>query len=323
MYYYISNKLIMSSHNKIGSIDAITGEYVIVGLGVKGNKYKCPKCGKGVILADGGINARHYKHKKDTNCSFFNAGETDLHYDGKYKMKHLLLHNTVEIHHTCNICNEIEGFEIPKNDTNKVIIEYAFKHNGDQKYADVALLNKNDNLIAIVEIVNTHKTDEGTRPNPWFEVSSTELCKIDITINECVIMCLRRYTCDDCIELRRLNELKQIERERIYELERPAREERARLDKIERERIYELERPAREEKLRIKQQLLKERIERQKHERELQRQNNILFETFEEYDRRMKTEQPKHYYGYINPQICNCGDPNDLIWYCSNDEHIY
>jgi ribosomal protein S27AE len=317
----------MSSHNKIGSIDANTGEYVIVGLGVKGNKYKCPKCGKGVILADGGINARHYKHKKDTNCSFFNAGETDLHYDGKYKMKHLLLHNTVEIHHKCNICNEIEGFEIPKNDTNKVVIEYAFKHNGDQKYADVALLNKDDILIAIFEIVNTHKTNEGTRPNPWFELSATELCKIDITNNECIITCLRYYTCDDCIEIRRINELKRIERERldelkriererIYELERPAREEKARIKKeerIERERLNELERLAREEKARIKKE-------------ERQRQNDRLLETFEEYDqrmKRMKTEQSNYYYNYIDPQKCNCGNPNDLIWYCDIDEHIY
>jgi ribosomal protein S27AE len=320
----------MSSHNKIGSIDAITGEYVIVGLGVKGNKYKCPKCGKGVILADGGINARHYKHKKDTNCSYFNAGESDLHYDGKYIMKHLLLHNTVEIHHTCNICNEIEGFEIPKNDTNKVVIEYAFKHNGDQKYADVALLNKNDNLIAIVEIVNTHKTGEGTRPNPWFEVSSNEISKIDITINECIINCLREYTCEVCIEKARIEQLKREEKARLDEIEQLKREEKARLDKIERDRIYELERPEREERLRIKKEEQRierqrqiERTERQKQERERQRQTDLLAETFEEYDRRMKTEQPKHYYGYINPQICNCGNPNDLIWNCVIEEHIY
>ena len=52
----------------------------------------------------------------------------------------------------------------------KSIIEYGFKYNGSQKFADVAIIDKNDNLFYIIEVCNTHKTEGKNRPpNKWIE----------------------------------------------------------------------------------------------------------------------------------------------------------
>ena len=57
----------------------------------------------------------------------------------------------------CTYCNDINVNKIPiYNDEHNCIIEYGFKYRGDQKYADVALINKNtDEIIFIFEILTS------------------------------------------------------------------------------------------------------------------------------------------------------------------------
>jgi len=101
----------------------------------------------------------------------------------------------------CNRCNKIDEYEIPEIGENSVIkLEYRFENNGP-KIADVAYLD-NGEIVAIIEIYNTHKTRSEDRPEPWFEIDAETLINMaNINNLTCLnIPCIRNETCDECIE---------------------------------------------------------------------------------------------------------------------------
>lgn len=227
----------MYSHIKLGAINTRTGKYERVLSASKNDKYICPICKKDVLLAQGLINKPHFKHVSNSYCSHYNGGESALHYNGKRLLKDMLENNTIEIHHECIKCKETESFEIPNNTINTVIIEYRFIYDERQRSADVALLNKNGNPIAMFEVLYTHKTKENDRPEPWFEISAVEINELDINNNNYVLNCVRQYFCDECkdqnvIEYKKQQEIYRVAREEQMELDRVAREEQIERDRI-------------------------------------------------------------------------------------------
>jgi len=188
----------------IGAMNKITGEYVYPKIANKQEHYVCPECNKDVIFCNGEIRVRYFRHKFDINpCFYFDKpNETQKHKNGKLLMQKVIENKThVTFSRCCNRCNKIDEYEIPEIGENSVIkLEYRFENNGP-KIADVAYLD-NGEIVAIIEIYNTHKTRSEDRPEPWFEIDAETLINMaNINNLTCLnIPCIRNETCDECIE---------------------------------------------------------------------------------------------------------------------------
>ena len=205
---------------KMGAIKKGTGEYKLVSEGIKKEEYECPECNKEVILRKGEKNRVHYAHKKENKCEYYEKpSESQIHKEGKKLIKRLIEKNWLEIYKECVECREKEYMKIPEYTYDKKVeLECSFKYdisneeineNGTLRIADVAYLNENQEIIWIIEILNTHKTKEEDRPEPWNEIEAKELLKI-VDKDKIKIKCSREYTCEKCnekkyIELNQLN----------------------------------------------------------------------------------------------------------------------
>lgn len=208
---------------KLGAINKESGEYVNVSYALKNNKYICPECESDVILRKGEKNRVHFAHKKDGNCEYYEKPtESQIHKDGKMLIKMLVEKNQLEVYKRCNECNERTEIILPIYENNKtLILEHRFNFDiieeggGILKIADVAYLDENKKIIWICEILNTHKTEEGNRPEPWNEIDAKELLKKKIKEDEKVeINCCRKYICEKCFEKR----YKELDKKDLKEL---------------------------------------------------------------------------------------------------------
>jgi hypothetical protein len=190
--------------SSLGAINKTTGEYVYPKIANKKDKYVCLECNKDVIFCNGEIRVCYFRHKFDINpCSYFDKpNETQIHKNGELLMQKILENKTqVTFSRCCNRCKKNDEYEIPEMGENSVIkLEYRFEYNGP-KIADVAYLD-NGEIVAPIEIYNTHKTRSEDRPEPWFEVDAETLIKManDNSLTCLNIPCIRNETCDECIE---------------------------------------------------------------------------------------------------------------------------
>lgn len=132
----------------------------------------------------------------------------------------------MDIYKECVECKEKIKIILPEYENGKsVILEHSFKFDiieekyleegGLLKIADIAYLDENKKMIWICEILNTHKTEEGNRPEPWNEIDAKELLKKEIKENEKVeLKCCREFTCEKCYEKR----YKELEKKDLKEL---------------------------------------------------------------------------------------------------------
>ena len=207
---------------KLGAINKESGEYENITYASKRIKYKCPECESDVILRKGEKNRVHFAHKKEGNCEYYEKpSESQIHKDGKMLIKMLIEKNQLSVYKNCNKCNEKTEIILPIYENVKsLILEYSFKFDiieekyveegGILKIADIAYLDENKKIIWICEVLNTHKTEEGNRPEPWNEIDAKELLKKKIKENEKVdIKCCRKYTCKRCEE-KRYNEIENL-----------------------------------------------------------------------------------------------------------------
>ncbi len=191
----------------LGALIKDTNKYVYPSIANKNDDFECPDCHRDLILRQGNKRAHHFAHyKTDNPCSYYTKPtETQIHKDAKMLMKTLLHNNThITMSRVCRCCKENEYYEIPnRDDISNIEIEYRFEYNGT-KIADVAFIENNE-IIAIFEICNTHKTDNENRPEPWFEIDAFTLINIANMANICQnkeleIPCIRNELCDKCIE---------------------------------------------------------------------------------------------------------------------------
>jgi|694.fasta_scaffold77331_6 hypothetical protein len=216
----------MKGSLKLGAIDNITKEYVNIACAKKGEKYECPECNGEVILRKGEKNRIHFAHKKESNCEYYeHPSESQIHKDGKMLIKMLIEKNKLEIYKECEECCEKQIMKIPEYTKEKMVkLEYSFRYDlneniikeeGVLRIADIAYINEKEEIIWIIEILNTHKTKEEDRPEPWNEIDAKELLKKDIKENEKVeIKCSRKNTCKKCYEKR----YKELDKKDLKEL---------------------------------------------------------------------------------------------------------
>jgi len=124
----------------------------------KGQKYYCPDCKGELIFKSGSIKRAHFAHKYDPQCCDFHPHpETENHLMAKWKVRDLVnQHKNLHINRTCSECKQSFPQTIPTHGLH-ASLEY-FLTPGFR--ADVAILDNNDNIKAVIEIKETHSVGE-------------------------------------------------------------------------------------------------------------------------------------------------------------------
>lgn len=196
----------MCTNIPLGAYNKYTNEYIYPAIANKLDKYICPDCGNDLILRRGEVRIPHFAHcKSDNPCNYYShPSESQIHKDAKLLLKKLLesgykITITRHCYNHTGPGEENDIYEIPTvDDTTKIMLEYRFNYNGP-KIADVAFIDDNK-PICLFEICNTHRTLEGDRPEPWFEINALDIIQL---ANQCTnhiinIQCIRRTQCEDC-----------------------------------------------------------------------------------------------------------------------------
>lgn len=189
------------SRNDFGALLKTTGDYVHPNDAVKGKEYICVGCKNKVIVKKGEIRKHHFAHHVENNvCTYHNhPSESEIHKEAKYRFASIIGKMEIIINWKCSLCNESDSqtqYEIIKNESDDIIIEYPKNNN---RY-DIAIIN-NDDIKCVIEICFTNKTTT-FRPEPWFEIDANDFLKAysDIKNNKIILNCIRgkcRY-CKKC-----------------------------------------------------------------------------------------------------------------------------
>ena len=163
----------------------------------KDKKYSCIGCKKDMIVKEGNINKKHFSHMPNvTPCNYIShPNENEKHLQAKYIIKDLLnAKEYITINQKCDTCKKTYIYNEFNTLEGHADVEQSFKHNNHNYRADVALLN-NNKISHIFEILNTSRTDEEKRPEPWFELDCNDILALkDIY----VLTCKRDYKCMRC-----------------------------------------------------------------------------------------------------------------------------
>lgn len=176
------NKKILHTHAEDES-----GNLIHVNNAEKGIKYYCadPECKKEIIFRNSGKTGKgskrpHFSHKKGTNpnCS----PERALHEVFKNKLIDLLEKYKAEIkpfifNWNCGVCNYTNSGNLLEKAT-LIKAEYYL---GECR-PDIALLDKEENVLAVIEIVNTHPPEE--RVLQYYKNKKITLIQINLTSDE-------------------------------------------------------------------------------------------------------------------------------------------
>jgi hypothetical protein len=106
--------------------------------------------------------------------------------------------NSIQIITKCS-CGQTESIPLYLLDT-KIVIEHRFKFSNSEKIADVVcLFSDKSNIKYIFEICYKHKTQDYTRPEPWFEFDARELLTTNPSGNKITLKCIRTHEyCKRC-----------------------------------------------------------------------------------------------------------------------------
>lgn len=190
-------------NRNLGALNKETRLYTSPNIATKRNTYICLDCEKDLVFCKGKIKPPYFRHKVSVNnpCTYYNKSpsESQIHLDGKYKLKSILEKKKLTLIRECGNCNTNIEFKIPKcKEDSKIVIEYGFEYKNNRKVADVACINNRGNLEYIIEICNTNHTNPKDRPEPWYEISAKELVKMNDIDKVKSLKCIREYQCFEC-----------------------------------------------------------------------------------------------------------------------------
>lgn len=195
---------------QLGAINDKTNIYVYPKIANKKDNYVCVECKNKVILCKGDIIKPYFRHHILDKCYYYEKpNESQVHKDAKLALQQLFNDSkNVTIIVKCNCCNERTKVNIQSDE---IKLEYRFTYNDKLKIADVAYLTNNE-IKYIVEILNTHKTGENTRPEPWYELKADNIIDTINKSDDLTFNCVRVKYCDNCInnsniECKRCNKL--------------------------------------------------------------------------------------------------------------------
>ena len=212
----------------------------------------------------------HFRHKESqsTCLAHNNACESHTHKIAKEIIKNALTYDMFRVKQDCSCCNKCifnEG-KIPPFDN----VSCECKDTNKKVY-DVACLNDGD-VVFIVEIYHTHKTNENVRPMdiPWVELdASTVLNNIQNGVIE--NKCIRELICQEC-------EYKQILQKEKEERLRKENEERLQKERKERDERLQKERKERDERLQKERKEREEILRKERQERGIYTKSTYISE---------------------------------------------
>ena len=175
-------------NRNLGALNKQTKLYTSPNLANKETGYICLDCAKDLVFCKGKIKPPYFRHKANVNnpCTYYNnsPSESQIHIDGKYKLKSILENKNVTIKRCCDNCNSCKEYKIPKcKQDSKIVIEYSFQFNNSRKQADVACIDNRGSLNYIIEICNTNSTWNEERENVYTIVKDGRVVKIGGTRN--------------------------------------------------------------------------------------------------------------------------------------------
>jgi hypothetical protein len=187
--------IMTAQHLNFGAILKRLGKYECIRDAVKHEAYMCPECNSDVIVKQGSVKRKHFAHKANCSCEYYTKpNESQQHREAKLLLASLLESRLqIVIAHRCRCLTEIKY-----PDNFKVMTEYGFNLDGKRKRADVAVIDEGGNIKYLFEVCHTHKTDEGDRPEPWFELSAGAMLKADLRSEVLLLNCMRTGPCMEC-----------------------------------------------------------------------------------------------------------------------------
>ena len=237
-------KMSTPSHFRLGAIDSVSEEYVVPENAIKGCVYKCPECQNTVIFKHGKIKRPHFAHKASTNpCTYYlRPSESQLHKDAKLRLKSLIdKKEEIYISKRCKKCEKGDTIILQYQVGFFPKLEHSFWMNGSRKQADLAYINNSDEILFILEVLNTHHTAEGNRPEPYYELNAVDI----INSQSKQFDCCRNWSisCKNCIEITKKEEAKRILQleERRIQKEEADRKQAIYLEELERKQAIYLE----------------------------------------------------------------------------------
>lgn len=147
----------------------------------KGNEFHCPVCKSEVILRKSGNTGKgskrpHFAHVNLTpNCN----PETALHFSFKnllfkYIEERIQTNTPLKFSWECKYCHESHSGNLLKN-----IKSVKLEHNLNICKPDIALLDKDNKVFAVIEVVVTHKPEEEVLK--FYSVNNIILIQINLT----------------------------------------------------------------------------------------------------------------------------------------------
>lgn len=188
----------------MGAIDIETNRFTSPLVASKEREYRCCKCSEEVIFRNGLKNIQHFSHKPNSKCNHYaTATETDIHINAKHKLVSILNNpNNIGIQfiQNCKCKSALSFLEIKKGLIAEDEVHFEYDLDGEIRggIADVAYMNDNG-IEYIIEVLNTSKTSENARPEPWNEVSAFEVLKQDVNEGILALSCHRIVNKCSCI----------------------------------------------------------------------------------------------------------------------------
>lgn len=146
--------------------------------------YYCPECHTQLTFKNGNIVRPHFAHSiPSPECPLETEGWE--HIAAKY-LVYLTIkklsdtsHQRPYIEQTCEVCKRDKIWRPLPNSVAKAEIEYHISTSKGDVIGDVVLLDKDDRVVCVVEIYNTHAVDSVKRFKlvniPWMELKASDV----------------------------------------------------------------------------------------------------------------------------------------------------
>ena len=196
----------------LGATDTRTGYLLFPNVAEKRGEYACPECRHRVLLCRGEKVMAYFRHEisneAKAECKHYShPSESTIHRNAKEQLSQVLADvlrkgTPLTIYRECDKCNKMEDVqEITMAPTTTIHQEYVFTFRGDKKRGDVVCMD-GLNMRYVFEIWNSNRTQEGDRPEPWFDLYADRiLMKVAehaLTKEPLRLPCNRKHLCKAC-----------------------------------------------------------------------------------------------------------------------------
>lgn len=164
--------------------------------------YCCILCKERLLLHKGSLS--YFEHPKESTCLAHQLNTQLMHESVDHCNAKILLYWILEkrlplvIRQRCEMCFATNNVNVPlATDSQEIHMEYPFMFYGCSRIADVACV-ENGVIQYIIEIYHGHQTQEGDRPEPWFECRAQDILQISHFEREIILNNNRVYYCETC-----------------------------------------------------------------------------------------------------------------------------